>query len=173
MMDLRNRNLPNAIEADGEVFLIETDFRIWMGYPGCLKDESGSGYAALFREAVPVPSQAVLDALDLFYRQPSEIPRGGQGAEPLVDWDIDADYIYAAFMQAYGIDLVDAGLHWHKFLALFHALPADTYMYRIMEHRSYEGDDREGIRLRQAWSLPVRLTDEEKKAADEFNELFG
>lgn len=170
-MDLRGRSLPDAIEAGGKVFLIETDFRAWLGYPECLK--AGDGYAALFAGSVPLPSQAVIDALDLFYMPPSEIPRGGPGQEPLADWDIDADYIYAAFLQAYGIDLLEADMHWHKFLALFRALPGDTQMCRIMECRAYDGNDKEQGRLKQAWALPVRLTEEERQAVDEFNELFG
>lgn len=173
MINLKEKGLPNAIEVNGRTFLVNTDFRVWLDYPNNLKAEDGSGYVAIFRDNVPMPSDEVMKQLDLFYRQPSELPRCESKAEPLIDWDMDADYVYAAFMQAYGIDLVDADLHWHKFLALFHGLPADTYILKIMEYRSYEGDDKELIKLRQAWSLPAVLTDEEKQAVDEFNELFG
>ncbi len=50
----------------------------------------------------------------------------------------DAGYIYAAFRQAYGIDLhAERGrLHWHEFIALFSALPEDTRIAQIMAIRT-------------------------------------
>ena len=54
-----------------------------------------------------------------------------------VDYDLlhDAEYIYASFMQCYGIDLVDVSdtLHWQKFQALLSGLSDDTKFMRVME----------------------------------------
>ena len=173
MMDIKGRSLPDAIEADGQVFLIETDFRAWMGYPECLMAGGGSGYAALFAGSVPLPSQSIIDALDVFAFPPSEVPKKEQSGEALVDWDVDSDYIYAAFLQAYGIDLLVENMHWHKFLALFNALPENTLIASIIGWRAYKGDDKELKKLQQAWSLPVRLTQDDREAVDEFNKYFG
>ena len=104
---------------------------------------------------------------------PAELPRGSSTGVPLVDWDLDADIIYAAFMQAYGIDLIEADMHWHKFLALFSALPEETLMVKIMSYRAYTGQDKDMLELRDKWALPERLDEEEQQAVDEFNELFG
>ena len=51
----------------------------------------------------------------------------------------DADYIYAAFMQAYGIDLIDeqGKLHWAKFKALLNGLPGDTTFSNILQIRGW------------------------------------
>jgi len=51
----------------------------------------------------------------------------------------DADYIYAAFMQAYGIDLIDqqGKLHWAKFKALLNGLPNDTTFSNILQIRGW------------------------------------
>lgn len=51
----------------------------------------------------------------------------------------DADYIYAAFMQAYGIDLIDqqGKLHWAKFKALLNGLPSDTTFSNILQIRGW------------------------------------
>lgn len=72
-------------------------------------------------------------------RQQAEAKHGG---EKLLCYAQDLDAIYAAFMQAYGLDLyAETGdgylietLHWWKFLALMHNLPdgsrlVDYYLY--------------------------------------------
>ena len=51
----------------------------------------------------------------------------------------DGDIIYAGFMQAYGIDLIDSQgtLHWFKFCALLKGLPKDTKFSEICGYRCY------------------------------------
>lgn len=51
-------------------------------------------------------------------------------------YEYDGDYIYAAFMQNYKIDLMETGLHWHKFLALLKGL-SGTMLNEIMGYRAY------------------------------------
>lgn len=170
MLDLRCKGLPNAIEACGQVFLLNTDFRTWLQYPGILEEN----LQELFIDHVPpLLTQEVVKQLDCFYMPPAELPRGSGTGVPLVDWDLDADLIYAAFMQAYGIDLIKADMHWHKFLALFSALPEETLMVKIMSYRAYTGQDKDILELKSKWALPERLNEEEQQAVDEFNELFG
>lgn len=57
-----------------------------------------------------------------------------------VDFRYDSGYIYAAFMQTYGIDLYECAdtLQWCKFIALFSALPDDTAISQIMSIRGRE-----------------------------------
>ena len=52
----------------------------------------------------------------------------------------DADYIYSSFLQAYGVDLIDAqnSLHWKKFNALLNGLPSDTKFAEVLKIRSYK-----------------------------------
>ncbi len=170
MLDLKRRGLPNAIEAYGQVFLLNTDFRLWLQYPGILRENLQGLFAD---HAPPLLTQEVIEPLDCFYMPPAELPRDSDGGVPLVDWDLDADLIYAAFMQAYGIDLIEADMHWHKFLALFSALPEETLMVKIMSYRAYTGQDKDMLELKSKWALPERLNEEEQQAVDEFNELFG
>ncbi len=51
------------------------------------------------------------------------------------DFTQDAEYIYASFWQAYGIDLHTATLHWEQFMALFEGLPQDTAIKEIINIR--------------------------------------
>lgn len=65
-------------------------------------------------------------------------PQVRKTSHRVLDFDLDGEYIYASFMQAYGIDLIDAQgkLHWKKFFALFDGLPDDTKIKQVMRIRS-------------------------------------
>ena len=180
-MKLTDKRLPDAITADGSRFLLNTDFRVWLTFPERIKsyiDGNEDPYEELFTDYIPYLTQEVLDALNEFYNPPKEVPRITGNNKNVLDYEIDAEYIYAAFMQAYGIDLIDTDMHWHKFQALFNALPEDTMIVKLMHYRSYEGSSKdighqERVELRQMWELPTKYTPEEQAEIDKFNELFG
>lgn len=86
---------------------------------------------------------------------------------PLLDFEEDGDYIYASFMQDYGIDLIDeqGRLPWKKFLYLFNGLSADTKIKQIMrirdmdlpEYNGKNGKQRQEIlELKSYYALPVK-----------------
>lgn len=60
--------------------------------------------------------------------------------EKTLDYNVDADLIYAAFIQVYGIDLIEqqGKLHWSKFQALMNGLPEGTTLSTIMGYRAYD-----------------------------------
>lgn len=66
-------------------------------------------------------------------------PRVGRQVK-VVDFDADGEYIYASFLQDYGIDLIDVQgrLHWKKFIALFQGLSDNTKIKQIMQIRGRE-----------------------------------
>jgi len=68
------------------------------------------------------------------------LPRGKreEGGEKALDFWADAPRIYAAFLQAYGIDLLKerGKLHWFSFLALLNNLPGDTKLVEIIGIRT-------------------------------------
>ena len=55
-------------------------------------------------------------------------PQTKKSVLPVLDFEEDGDYIYASFMQEYGIDLINqqGKLPWRKFLWLFNGLGADN-----------------------------------------------
>lgn len=55
-----------------------------------------------------------------------------------VDFVQDEKYIYASFMQAYGIDLYRTKPHWTEFVQLFEGLPSDTVIKQIMAIRDQD-----------------------------------
>lgn len=83
----------------------------------------------------------------------------------------DGDYIYASFMQAYGIDLFDVQgeLHWKKFNALLSGLPEGTKLMEVIKIRKWKpqkGDSseykEEMRRLQKDYALPYEVVEEEE-----------
>lgn len=68
---------------------------------------------------------------------PTEVVSGGKKT---YDIKQDAKYIYASFMQDYGIDLFEqqGKMHWHKFSALLEGLSEDTKFKKVIEIRTME-----------------------------------
>lgn len=91
--------------------------------------------------------------------------------DPTYSFQHDADYIYAAFMQAYSIDLIDAQgeMSWAQFKALFAGLPEETAFRKIVSIRTRElptgkhseNERRELTKLKRIYGLPRNGGDEE------------
>lgn len=71
------------------------------------------------------------------------MPAPKQENNQVLDYEQDAEYIYASFMQAYGIDLIDeqGKLHWNKFKALLNGLPKGTKVVEVISIRSWKPSD--------------------------------
>ncbi len=95
----------------------------------------------------------------------------------IFSYEYDADYIYAAFVQQYGIDLTECNLHWWKFKALFAGLTNNTKIREIMEIRATDISqikDKERrahiMTLQEIYALPDMRSEEEKES--DFAEMF-
>lgn len=89
----------------------------------------------------------------------------------------DGDYIYASFLQAYGIDLFDVQgkLHWKKFNALLSGLPEGTKFMEVVKIRKWKpqkGDSaeykEEMRRLQKDYALPNDTIVDEEYEEEEF-----
>ena len=87
------------------------------------------------------------------------------------DFDYDAPYIYAAFVETYGLDLTEAKIHWWKFKALFDALPAECQFSKIISYRGADisqikskNEKQRMIKLQHIYALPRNLSESEKIA---------
>lgn len=181
MIDLTRKSLPNTVKVGGKDFSIYTDFRHWIRFENSLVESRGKGLIPvdyLFKNEKPFYCN-VSDLLT-FSRPVNELPRRVRGSSSdaiLLDFRIDSDLIYAAFLQQYGIDLVDiAELHWHKFLALLNGLKG-TKLDEIIGYRCYAKQTDKTIdpyeELREAWAIDKPLTEEDEAELEEFNKAFG
>lgn len=166
-------SLPNTIEVEGREFLVRTDYRYWLLFYRIVsqgKFKLGDLYF-LFKDEMPQCD--FIPALVDFFENPNSTPKSqGGNKDKAIDYIEDGEYIYASFMQAYGIDLLKVNMHWHKFKALVTGLPKDTKMSEIMALRTWTDDKRkiEEIYkdLKRAWALPKQIDMEKIKERDEF-----
>jgi len=177
MIDL-TIDLPDAITVDGKSYLIKTDFREWLKFSKIIEDKNVTlaDLIYLFVDGIPQTdfSQELVD----FFINENPLPKyTGTSSEPILDYLIDSEYIYASFMSEYGIDLISANLHWHQFKALLIGLPDECKLKEIMAMRSYKKDKRTPEKVaeenKRAWSLSrVKNKKNEKEIMKEINELF-
>ena len=174
MFTLRKTKLPQAIEVGGSFYKIHTDYKYFLRLGDLLnqKDAALSDFDFMYINEKPAGRLEGIIALSQFMYPRQELPRiREKNDERVIDYDIDAPYIYAAFMEQYRIDLLNTGLHWYKFLALLHGLH-DTELNRIIAARMYKptGKNREYDKAQQkqyeAWKLPE--AEEPDEALDEF-----
>lgn len=143
--------LPETVEIDGVEYQINSDFRISILFELLMQDDEVGKRQKLMsglRLYYPVVPQNLTEAVDKmiwFYRCGREAEEdrpgksGGGRAKQVYSFQYDDDYIYAAFLEQYGIDLQDVeDLHWWKFRALFKGLREDTEIVKIMGYRSIE-----------------------------------
>ena len=98
------------------------------------------------------------------------MPIAQKESDRVISFEQDAEYIYSAFVQAYGIDLIEqqGQLHWNKFKALLNSLPEDTLMRQIMDIRKTNLSDIKDKDERNR----IKLLKEQFKLKDS-NENFG
>ncbi|MEA4999303.1 MAG: Gp15 family bacteriophage protein [Candidatus Limiplasma sp.] len=62
-------------------------------------------------------------------------------ADPVMDFEFDAEAIYASFLQQYGIDLLSSDMHWVVFRALLAGINEDTPFGRRIKVRTMDESD--------------------------------
>ena len=181
--------LPETVEIDGVEYQINSDFRISILFELLMQDDEVGKRQKLMsglRLYYPVVPQNLTEAVDKmiwFYRcgREAEEDRPGKSggrAKQVYSFQYDDDYIYAAFLEQYGIDLQDVeDLHWWKFRALFKGLREDTEIVKIMGYRSIEitskmsKEQKEFYKKMQSvHALPI--SDAEKEANDLLTEAL-
>lgn len=155
-----NEELVESIEINGEKYKVDMSFDNILNLTDMLSDKDLSdelqillGIKMLFDEPLdmPIAEQAKVffeayQALigndanrDLEYDLlGNPMPRQNEEeSEQLYDLQQDAEYIYASFMQDYGIDLIEqqGELHWYKFRALLAGLSDNTKFKKVIEIR--------------------------------------
>lgn len=175
MIELKKTRLPESVEVDGSLYAINTSFKYFLRFIELLatKDAKPQDFDFMYKRQKPQDRESGLLALIQFCNPPQILPRTEKTTgDKIVDYTVDGDYIYAAFMEQYGIDLLETDLHWYKFQALFRGLH-NTKLNEIIGYRSYEntGGKRDAYtrqmeKLKNAWELPPENSegDEDLKA---------
>lgn len=178
MLDLSTKALPDTIEVEGRAYLLNTDYRYWIRFMRDLKESNENEFLVSYLFKDEMPQYIDVSLLVAWAHPHQELPRDmGEGSNAIAfDFDIDADLIYSAFMQLYGIDLIETDMHWYKFLALMRGIGKSTRLGEVIGYRTYEKSDKKYEdcmrQLKRAWEIEPPLTAEEQADIDELNNLF-
>lgn len=168
--------LPDTITVDGKAYLIKTDFREWLKFAKIVESENAILADLLYLFVDEFPQTDFTQELVDFFLNENPLPNYTDGSsDPILDYLIDSEYIYASFMAEYGIDLISADLHWHQFKALLIGLPDESKIKEIMGMRSYKKSDKSPDKVaeenKKAWSLS-NVKKNEKEIMEEIRNLF-
>lgn len=185
--------LPETVKLGGLVYPIDTDFRTWIQLEALLLDEeftqqekAGLALELVFLAPVPFFLQGeALEQIFWFYTggKKGKMPEAADdeaAGQRIFSYEEDSGYIYAAFLEQYGVDLTSADLHWWQFSALLKSLNPDTLFVKIMGYRSMQitadmsAAQREFYnKMKKIYALRGPKDEDEKKAAVENALLNG
>ena len=134
-----NSSLPSAYEYNGRVYEMQTDFREWIKFEllltdgdVCMDDKIRRLQEIIFPV---VPYDVRLWDFIMWFYNCGKIQTGSEDRKKtsskqaaIYSFEHDYGYIYAAFMELYGIDIENIHyLHWWKFKAMFMSLHNCTF----------------------------------------------
>ncbi len=188
--NLLTDRLPDALVIAGVRYPVYTDFRRWVLVVELFSEELADvgikvdcAAKLIFRGENPLKGGHPVE----FYRSlvrgilwfascgrgirqtSAKTDAPGKPVEPVFDFTFDADKIFAAFWQTYGIDLGDrtVNLHFWKFMALLRNLPRETEFMQTVALRRTDtskiGDDELRRQVRRAKANVRIRTEEEQK----------
>ena len=121
---------------------------------------------------------------DLFRAVVGVLFKPSSKGEKTFDFVQDSDLIYAAFYQAYGLDLIEqqGKLHWWKFTALLNGLPSNTRFSEVISIRTrpipaptkYNQQERENlIRLKREYALKLSTEERNEQLQNSLRNVVG
>ena len=174
--------LPRSISIGGADYAINTDYRIMADFETKINNTDisdkeafakiiGETISALFTEIPQAPVNEIIDGVLWYYRCGKEPGTNTSGnRKRCYDYDEDSDYIFAAFMQIYGDNLISADMHWWEFRAKFMSLTEETEFVKIMQYRSTNvsriKNKDEKARIKKLQERFALNSDKKKKFAD-------
>lgn len=196
-MNLLIDECPNFVIVEGEEYEINSDFRTSILFELSMQDgelslEQRLDIALnLYYPVIPDDLKASIQAILWFYscgkeevrEDDEEPPQEGQTSnKSIYSFEHDDEYIYAAYLTQYNIDLNSIDyLHWWKFKALFKSLSSTNKIIEIMNIRDTRitkdmtKEQKRNIReLQRLYKLPDNRSEEEKETefASDFDSMF-
>ncbi len=179
----RGQVLPEAVEADGARYPVNWDFRAALKLFRLLDDpDVADRHKAMLACKLFYAGEIPPDGVRLMLRwlNPDDgMPKKRDPNAPPMDFEFDADVIYASFYQQYGMDLFRVeGLHWYAFLTLLRglgegaALSARLYA-RGRDTSRLKGKDKQSAEIaKQNAQIPKRAGGRELLAQKRLNDAL-
>lgn len=144
--------VPTYVEIDHKKYKINTDFRTSILFELLIQDNSLDQKEKiikaleLYYPVIPENIEEAIEKILWFYKCGKDFQYGDSSKaksssrtkrELEYSFEYDDEYIYAAFLDQYNIDLQDIDyLHWWKFRAMFKSLKEDNLIVKMMGYRS-------------------------------------
>lgn len=198
-MSLLTEPLPDFILVQGEKYSIKTDFPTWIQFEEVMLNRDLDIYSKITAalklcfdpekcKRLPPSIDGILPGMYNFFLCGRETrprcPEKGSGRrnQRIFSYSEDAEYIYAAFLEQYGIDLCTSrNLHWWRFSALFKGLNENVRLMKIISYRSIDSGSVSDSakrtfysKMKKLYALPDNRSEEQKEMdmAQELSELF-
>ncbi len=183
---------PTSILVGGIPYTVETDYRVWIEVQQELRkinmhtldpdvmEENEKVLEEIERRifgGVLVDENAI-DVLQGIYGFLGGYPSlqvESEGGPPVYSFEHDINMIILAIRNQSGIDLSyrrKEPFHWWEFLLEMQSLCGDHYILNLMEIRGYKGTDKEMLRNKRRYALPIEYSAEEQAEIDAFDALF-
>lgn len=165
--------LPRKVELNGKMYDIRTNFRTSILFEQLMQDDNiddfERGMKAIklyfYKHIKEEDLEEAINKIYWFYSggkddlEESITKNTNSNNERLYDYNFDDEYIYAAFLDQYNIDLQNIKyLHWWKFKSMFKSLNENHKISEIMKYR--------GINLKDI------KDEEEKKFYKKMKEVY-
>lgn len=122
--------LPETLEMDGREYPVNSDFRAALKIFRLLDDpDIADRHKPVMACGLFYPGDIPPDGMRLMleWLSPGDKKKRRDPNAPPMDFEFDADVIYASFLQQYGIDLLRVErMHWYAFLTLLRGLGEGT-----------------------------------------------
>ncbi|MDU1584824.1 MAG: bacteriophage Gp15 family protein [Clostridium sp.] len=176
--------VPTTVNIDNKEYEINSDFRTSILFELLMQDGTIEEddkilmVLQLYYPDIPENIKEAIEQMLWFYRCGKDVSSSkgnskSKGVTQIYSFEYDDDYIYAAFLDQYNIDLQDIEyLHWWKFKAMFKSLKDDNMIVKIMGYRSMDLSkvkDKEQKayykRMQKLYEIPISK-DEQNKLDD-------
>ena len=177
--------VPDSVEIDGIEYELHSDFRTSILFEMLMFDENVDDEEKvicaleLYYPVCPENIDEAIEKILWFYRGGKDINSStsgskGKSSKEIYNFEYDDEYIYAAFLDQYNIDLQDIDdLHWWKFKAMFKALKEDNEISKIMSYRSMDISKIKDKEQREHYKKLKRMYEipKSKNEIDKVNEI--
>lgn len=190
-MNILIDRIPTSVKINNRRYRIRTDFRHSIQFDQLMQDDEVSDddklplALNLYYPVIPRDIKKAVKKMLWFYKcgkEKEEIKKSinGKSDKQIFSFEYDAEYIYAAFLDQYGIDLQDVeDLHWWKFKAMFKGLKEDNLISKIIGYRAIDlskiedEKEREHYRkLQEFYKLPAKINKDEKEKINEIEKML-
>lgn len=186
-MNILIDKLPTSVVIDGVEYKINSDFRTSILFSLLIEDNDVNeqdkilGALQLYYDVIPNNINSAIDGIINFYlcndnNNTSSGSLKNKSNKKVLDYEIDSNYIYSAFLTQYHIDLQDIEyLHWWKFKAMLESLNDDLMLSKIIKFRSIDVSkiqDKEQKKyyqkMQKMYEIKEKISEEELKQLEEW-----